>query len=335
MRQKKNRYMIGLEESRSKIALVAGILVFFLTIYAIITMVDTYSRTSEHPLHYFTVLSNFLSAVGAAFMIPYAAEGIKKKRFVLPRSIVLFQYAGATCVAITMITALLIIWPTQGNGAVTGGNFWLHIVTPFLTVVLFQCVETGVSFTRRDNLIALIPFWMYMIVYYIMVRIIGKANGGWSDFYMTMAFIPAWASIILMLILGYAVSRTLRYIQNKRADQYWKQLSALWKEDLDEMEVLIEVFGLGRSIGRKCQGTELDVPLDIFLVLSKRYNIPLEKLSNAYMKGALDSFAEAQNRRKKQKEETMAKETAKQSGRSEASQPEPLAESETDQNEKS
>ena len=335
MKQKKNRYMIGLEETRSKIALIAGILVFSLTILSIIMMVDTYSRTSEHPLHYFTVLSNFMSAVGAAFMIPYAAEGIHKKRFVLPRWIVQFQYAGATCVAITMVTALLIIWPTQGNNAVTGGNFWLHIVTPFLTVVLFQCVETGISFTRRDNIIAMIPYWIYMTVYYIMVRIIGKANGGWSDFYMTMAFIPAWASIILMLILGYAVSRALRYIQNKRAKQYWKEISALWKDDLDDMEVLIEVFGLGRSIGRKCSGTELDVPLDIFRLISKRYNIPLEKLINAYTKGALDSFEEAQNRIKNRKKDTKAKQIANQSDRSETAQPESLPGSETEQNEKS
>ena len=50
MKQKKNRYLIDLEETRSRIALLAGILVFFLTIIAIIIKVDTYSRTNEHPL---------------------------------------------------------------------------------------------------------------------------------------------------------------------------------------------------------------------------------------------------------------------------------------------
>lgn len=307
MKQKKNRYLIDLEETRSRIALLAGILVFFLTIIAIIIKVDTYSRTNEHPLHFFTVLSNFLSAVGAAFMIPYAAEGIRKKRFVLPRWIVLFQYAGATCVAITMVTTLLFIWPTQGSMAVTGTNFWLHIVTPLLTVVLFQCVETGVSFTRLDNMHALIPFWTYMIVYFIMVVCIGKGNGGWSDFYMVTAFFPVWLSMILMLVLGFVVSRALRFIQNKRAEKSWKQISALWTDDLDEPELLIEAFGLGRSIGRRCSGQELTVPLDIFVLMSKRYHIPLEKLTNAYVKGALDSYKEKQNRIQKRKEEQKRK----------------------------
>ena len=313
MKHKKNQYLIDLEQTRSRVALIAGILVFIFTISAIIIKVDTYSRANEHPLHYFTVLSNFLSAIGAAFMIPYAAEGIRKKRFVLPRWVVLFQYAGATCVAITMVTTLLFIWPTQGSMAVTGTNFWLHIVTPFLTVVLFQCVETGITFNRLDNMHALVPFWTYMIVYFIMVVCIGKDHGGWSDFYKATAYTPAWLSMLAMLILGYAVSRVLRYIQNKHAERSWEKISALWTDDLDEIELLIESFGLGRSIGRKCSSSELTIPLDIFILMSKRYNIPLEKLTNAYVRGALDSYQEKQNRMQKKAEKQTHTEPQKES----------------------
>ena len=321
MKRKKNQYLIDLEQTRSRVALIAGILVFIFTISAIIIKVDTYSRTNEHPFHYFTVLSNFLSAIGAAFMIPYAAEGIRKKRFVLPRWVVLFQYAGATCVAITMVTTLLFIWPTQGSMAVTGTNFWLHIVTPFLTVVLFQCVETGITFNKLDNMHALVPFWTYMIVYFIMVVCIGKDHGGWSDFYMATAYTPAWLSMLAMLILGYAVSRALRYIQNKHAERSWEKISALWTDDLDEIELLIESFGLGRSIGRKCSGSELTIPLDIFILMSKRYNIPLEKLTNAYVRGALDSYQEKQNRMQKKAEKQTNIEPQKDSEENDKTEP--------------
>ena len=114
------KYLIALEERNSKIALAAGILVFFCTMAAIMIKFRDFIQTGdEHPLHYFTVLSNFLSAVGAGFMIPYAVEGIRKKRFILPQWIVLFQFSGAICVAVTMVSTLALILPTQGMPALT------------------------------------------------------------------------------------------------------------------------------------------------------------------------------------------------------------------------
>ena len=102
-------------------------------------------------LRYFTVLSNLFSATGAAFMLPYAVEGIHHKRFVLPRWILLFQYCGAVGLSITMTASLLIILPTTGKNAVTGMNFWMHIVIPLLAVVLFELVETSVIFKTVEQ----------------------------------------------------------------------------------------------------------------------------------------------------------------------------------------
>ncbi len=289
----RKKYLISLEETRSIVALAAGILVFFCTLAAILIKVEVYMiEMGEHPLHYFTVLSNFLSAIGAAFMIPYAVEGIRKKRFVLPRWVVLFQYSGATCVAVTMVTSLALILPTQGSTAVTGTNFWLHVVTPILTVVLFQCVETGIAFTRRDSLIVLIPYWVYMAVYYVMVILIGKERGGWSDFYMTRAYWPLWVSLVLMLAMGFVISAVLRVVQNRRAAQSWKRIARAWSEDLEPTQLLIEAFGLGRYIGAKCSSGELTIPLDIFTVMAGKYDVSLEKLTKAYTKGALDTIEE-------------------------------------------
>ena len=288
----RKKYLIALEETRSIVALSAGILVLVCTVVSVFIMIERYIGTSEHPLHYFTVWSNLLSALAAAFTIPYAAEGIRKKRFVLPRWIVLLQYAGATCVATTMAAALAIIWPTQGIKAVTGVNFWLHIVAPVLTLVLFQCIETGVSLSRKDFLLPLIPFGFYMSVYFVMVVLVGKENGGWSDFYMTLAYWPGWVSALLMTAVCSAVSLLLRLVQNKRAAQSWKRISRAWSEDLEPTQLLIEAFGLGRYIGTHCAVSELTVPLDIFMLMSKRYSIPLEKITKAFFKGALDAVEE-------------------------------------------
>ena len=290
--KKHKKYLIALEETRSIVALISSIVVLFCTLAAVFVMIDNNQEGEEHPLHYFTVLSNLLSATGAAFMLPFAVEGVRKKRFVLPRWVVLFQYAGATCVAITMITSLAIILPTQGIEKMTGANFWLHIVTPACTVILFQSVESGIAFRRRDIPISLAPYWTYMLIYIIMVFVIGEQRGGWSDFYMTQTYWPAWVSVILMLTIGFAVSAAMRIVQNRRAEQCKKRIARTWSRDLEPTQILIEAFGLGRYIGSKCSIEELTVPLDIFAMMSERYGVPAEKLTKAYIKGALDSIGE-------------------------------------------
>lgn len=286
----KKEYLISLYHNRSIVALAAGILVVCLAAVAVTTKLLNYAYAEENRLHFFTVQSNILAAVGAAFLIPYAIEGIRKKRFTLPHWLVVFHYACATCASITFVTALVIILPTIGSTAVKGTDFWMHLIVPICNVILFQCVETGTSLSRRDTLIALIPFWLYIVVYFIEVFVIGKENGGWSDFYMTQKFFPLWVSLILMLGIGYCVAAVLRVFQNKLADKSRARLTRPWTEDLEPVEVLIEAFGLGRYMGARCDDSDFAVPVDILTLLESRYGVSLDDLTKAYVKGGLDAM---------------------------------------------
>lgn len=291
--RKRKKYLIALAERHSVIALVAGLAVFICTMAAVFIWLESFNPEEEQPLHYFTALSNLVSAIAAAFMIPYAVEGIRKKHFVLPKYIVLFQFSAATCVSITMLTSLAIILPTQGLMAVTGYNFWLHIVTPFSALVLFQCVETGTTISKREAILCLIPFWAYIIVYYVMVVIVGKENGGWDDIYMTQAFWPAWVSVLMFLVIGFVMAMAMRALHNLRAKQFWKMVTSRWTEDTMPEEMLVEAMGLGRYIGKRMSAdTELTVPLSLFSTMSERFGLPMERLINAYIYGALDSLKE-------------------------------------------
>lgn len=295
MREKEEKqskkYLIALGEKYSILALCAGLLLFVCTFTVLFSWLERYDSTGEQPLHYFTVLSNIMSSIAAAFMIPYALEGIRKKHFVLPRFIVLFQFSAVVCVSITMLSALTIILPTQGIEAVTGVNFWLHLVTPLCAVILFHCVETGASISWREALVCLIPFWIYMVVYFIMVILVGEENGGWSDFYMTRAFWPAWVSILMFIVIGFAMTALMRAVHNRLAVKFWKRVSRMWTDDTMPEEMLVEAFGLGRYVGRSLNsGVELSVPVSLFEYMSGRFGLPVEKLINAYIYGALDSL---------------------------------------------
>ena len=290
------KYLISLEETRSAVALFASIVVFLCTLSAVLYMVAHNPSTEESSLHYFTVLSNLLSAIGAALMFPFALEGIRKKRFVLPRWLILFRFSGATCVAITMISSVVLILPTKGIKSMQGANFWLHLVTPVFTIILFQCVETGAYITRKEMLKCLIPYVQYVLLYTVMAVIIGEENGGWSDFYMAKAFWPAWVSFILMTAIGLGVAQIMRIIHNRRVKQSLQRITKLWSDDLEPEELLIEAYGLGRYIGAHCPTEELTVPLDIFDMMEERYHVPVEKLTKAYVKGAINAVKDRQKR---------------------------------------
>ena len=294
----KKKYLITLQQRRSVIAMIAGVLILSLTFMAIIQGVQSRATGRESLFHYFTVLSNIFSAVGAAFMIPYAVEGIRRKRFVLPRWVVLFQYCGALGVFITFTSAVLFILPVSGIKAVTGMNFWLHLVTPILTVLLFGCVETGVLFSRKEMFIALIPYFSYMAVYFVMVILVGKENGGWDDIYHTASFWPAWISAVMMIALGLGEAALLRFVHNRRARQSQARLTALWTDDMEPVELMIEAFGLGRYMAGHSDESSTPIPLDILKMMSERYGVPVYDLAKAYLKGVCDMTDEKENRYK-------------------------------------
>ena len=262
------KYLISLYRRRSILAFIAGTLILCLTCVAITSTLVYYTDKGDASLFYFfTVLSAILSATGSAFMIPYAVEGIRKKRFSLPKWVALIQFSATTCDIITLLSVLLVILPINGEDVITGINFWLHLITPSLKVILFSCVETGVLFTRKDTILVQLPYWGYMVVYWTMVILIGEGNGGWRDFYKVQ-------------------------FHNFRARKGMDRLSALWNADLEPTELKIEAFGLGRYMGGQYQGDEISIPLDVFEMMTERYDVTMEELTKAYIRGVLDQFEE-------------------------------------------
>ena len=79
----KKEYLISLYHTRSLIALAAGVLVLCLAAAAVTEKLLIYAYAEENRLHFFTVQSNILAAVGTAFLIPYAIQGFRGDRVIL------------------------------------------------------------------------------------------------------------------------------------------------------------------------------------------------------------------------------------------------------------
>ena len=285
-------YIIAINDRKSRRALVAALAVSVCTYIAVVYSILE-NLSGESTFHYFTTLSNLLSAAGAMFMLPYAVEGIRKKRFTMPRWISLFQYAGAVSVFITMFCASTIISFTLGPAFAFGeSRFWLHLVVPVLAIVLFLAVESGHYLTKKDTVIAQIPFWAYVLVYGIMVLGVGKDRGGWEDIYRTVGILPVWMVVLLMLAIGYGAAVILRVIHNRIIDRDLQALTARWDDGISSVELRIEAYGLGRYMARRLDKTEIVIPVDIFQLMMKKSDVTLDELSNAFTKGVLNGLEE-------------------------------------------
>lgn len=287
--ESRKEYIINLNTVRSRRALISAIIVSVCTFVAVVNnaLDPTYTESS---FHYFTTISNLISAAGAMFMIPYAVEGIRRKRFTMPRWISLFQYAGAVSVFITMFCALTIISYTLGPVfAFTEDNFWLHLVNPVSAIILFLLVETDQKLTKRDTVLSLIPYWIYVIIYIIMVVYIGEERGGWEDIYNATSTVPLWIVFNLLILIGFAASIILRKLHNLIVDRSLKDLTSRW-EGYSSVELRIEAYGLGRKLSRRLDKNEIVVPLDIFRMMAQKCDVSIEDLTRAYIKGVEDGM---------------------------------------------
>ncbi len=249
-------------------------------------------------LHFFTVNSAILSSLGAAFMVPYAVEGIRKKRFAFPKWVSLFQFSGAFCTSLTMFFAFTFIYLTQGAKVAFGGpNFWMHVVCPIFSLVLFLSVEIDRTLSVRDSLICMTPFFIYSVFYVFNAVLIGEELGGWRDFYMFATYTPATYSLPMIYVFAFIVITIIRLIYNSLSAHRTSLFISSMGADISEIEINIEIYGLGRYNGKHLDFSDMTIPYDIFRMLEKQYGVSIEKLSVIYSKGINDGIKERKERK--------------------------------------
>ena len=301
-KKKKREYLIEIQKWRSVIALMSCIITYVLSIFAIVASLIMYTRENWNLsdfFRYFTTLSNMVTGISAGFIIPFAINGIRKKRFVYPHWLSMMHYTGTIATTMTMIFTLVFILPFDPEFALGDYNFFLHIICPIAILISFQLVEFGRELTRRDSLVCLIPFFLYTWVYLIMVVFIGKENGGWEDLYMLNTFVPFYISMPLVWILAYFIAFLIRLPHNSLVKIRKEKLRGNWSSDLEPVEIGIEIYGLGRYNGLTGEKSDLIIPYDILEIIADKYSIKIETLVKAYTKGLISGVKELSDLRSK------------------------------------
>ncbi|MBR3288221.1 MAG: hypothetical protein IKI71_00465 [Lachnospiraceae bacterium] len=293
-KNKARQYIIDLHKKRSLIAMIASFVSVALAIYAIVAGLILYTRNGTRPIdlfQYFTIDANTLTALSAAMILPYAIEGFRKKRFYCPKWAVYFYYVGVTCTTMVMLVAVFVISFVDFELAFLGYNFYLHIVCPIMILITFFLIESYYKITFKVTLAPLVPVFIYAIVYIYEVIIIGEKAGGWRDLYY-FAGNPAF-SFCSMMITTFVVATLVAFIYNKiSAIREKRIIDNLWDEGVSEVEIRIEIFGLGRFMGQKENKSYATLPLDIIFIIADKYHINREELIRVYVKGMMDSIKE-------------------------------------------
>lgn len=291
---KERRYIIDLQKNRSLIALISSFTSLVFAVYAITSGLILYAQNGVAPIdlfQYFTIEANTITALGSAIIIPYAIDGFRKKRFYCPKWAVFFYYSGTVCTTLIMLFATFVISLVDPGMAFNGYNFYLHIVCPIMILISFFLIESYYNISLKDSIKAIIPVFIYALVYIYKVILVGVDAGGWEDIYYFTKYTIAPVSFVAMMTIAFLVSLGIRALYNKLSNYRIKKLSDnLWNENVSEVEIKIEVFGLGRYMGKRENKSYAILPLDIIAIISDKYHIKKQDLIAVYTKGLIDSI---------------------------------------------
>ncbi len=293
-------YIIALSRWRSRLALLAGIVTVSFSLYAIAGGMIYYAgigRDVSELFHWFTINSNFLTALSACLIIPFAVEGIRKKHFSQPKWVAMLHYCGMVCTTLTMVFSVGITSWIDPHAAFGGYNLYLHIICPIMVIVSFFLVESGFRYTLRDAFFASVPALLYEVIYFYEAVVVGEANGGWEDMYHMTEYLPAAVSAVIVTLLALSVSLLTRRLYNGLTALRLKKAEAgLWPEDADKVEINIELFGLGRYMGKHADANYVELPLDLIRMISDKYGLSAEALMKPYIRGFLDGIEESRGK---------------------------------------
>ena len=300
--KKSHDYLTNFFRHYSIIALCSGICSLIFAFYGIIAgVIRTVERMKVNGFFafaFFTMIANILAALSIAFVIPFAVEGIKKKRFVLPKWVAIFHYISTTSVAIMLVFVLSFISWSSPYDAFGDSNLFTHVFCPILILISFFQIENRYIYTIKDCFIACIPLYIYEFVYYIEVALIGEANGGWKDIYHVQEHLSPVIAISSLMLLGFVTSYIIAVISNYLTKKRENKMFHYWnKKDIDPIEAKIEAYGLGSAVNKIKDENNIMIPIDILDYLSKKSNVNRDELIKSYITGFICSQKEINENR--------------------------------------
>ena len=283
-------YLLLLQRYRSVITLIACVVTFVATLYALGLDLVHYTREGIKIIDlfkYFTTLSNMLTALAASFIIPYAINGYRSRHFSYPKWVSMLHFAGTTCTTLVSLFTILFISSYNWEFAFGGSNFYLHVICPLMILISFIFVESHYVYSEKEFLICLLPFFLYSILYLVNVVVIGR----WNDLYMLNTFVPFYVSLPGMYLAYFGIAHLIKWISLYVSKLQQERMFSPWPADTDPLNIKIDVYGMGIDKGTNSRDDdELNIPIGILEALGEKFSIDPKELIKIYSKGLLEGL---------------------------------------------
>ena len=212
----------------------------------------------------FTVDSNILAGLAMLLAIPYTIDGLRTGYYHLPDWVVVLMYLAVNAVSLTFLVSLCILAPVKGFVLIfTGSRFFLHAVCPLLSILAFCCFINSHLIRLPEALIAMIPVFLYTVVYLVMVVFVGESNGGWNDFYGFATRVPIWVSMIVILPLSFGIAMLLRLAHNSCCLRRREKDAELYRSFCEGKDLRELIANMARSCKQEIRTKSLVIPTQV------------------------------------------------------------------------
>lgn len=162
------------------LSVILNLLIFILSLLSWGSMVfavtdgGMLSMPGWRSLRFFTVLSNLFNAgVCLGFAIARIRGPISSRMQV-------WKLMGTAAVGLTFLTVMGFLGPVYGYGGMfLGGNLWLHLLLPVLSILGYLLMDSDVPISFRKTLWAVAPMLVYAAGY--LGNILIQGVGQWPD----------------------------------------------------------------------------------------------------------------------------------------------------------
>ena len=156
-------------------------------------------------LRFFTLLSNLLCGIASLLILLTAGQGAA------PYGVWLLKYTGTSAVAVTFLTVMVFLGPSQGyKNQLKGFGCYLHLSGPLIAVISFCFLERWYPLSFAVSLIGLVPVILYGLLY--LYKVVIKKQ--WDDFYGFNKTGKWPVSFAAMVIGGFLLCLILRFLYN-------------------------------------------------------------------------------------------------------------------------
>lgn len=128
---------------------------------------------------YFTFITGLISGVISCVAVLFHIKSIKCNKDCCPYAVYLLRFISATMALLTFIIVMTALLPTAKNPVtmVTGGDLYLHILIPVISVVCFILFEIEPKFRFRNTFAPLAVVGVYGISIIISIVVIYFVSG--------------------------------------------------------------------------------------------------------------------------------------------------------------